>query len=58
MVWNPIDQSIVVGPVSVTSPTLPIGLRLEFDGVVLSRVRATTPRGESYSFTAAPHDYR
>lgn len=58
--WNseissPRDGSpLRVGPVPATASGLPVSLELDFDATGFTRVRAVTPKGDSYTFSATP----
>jgi hypothetical protein len=52
MSWLADEETLVVGPVPVTDPAFPIGLRLHFEAVVLTSVEADMASGARYSFHA------
>lgn len=45
-------SSVHVGPVSATSPELPIDAQLDFGAQGFTRVAATTASGHAYAFAA------
>lgn len=50
--WDAATQVLAVGPVPETVPTLPVALRVQFDGRVVTTVEATMASGATYHFQA------